>query len=217
MVGKKGRIMGAIIAGAVVVLFGAWTVVGYTSTKDIETPQYTVVREADGYEIREYGGYIRAEVTLQGAYRETLYGGFREVADYIFGNNTGSADIAMTAPVISEKSQKIAMTAPVLQEKGSAESSYTVAFIMPRAYTMASLPRPNNPNVQLREVPPQRFAVLEFGGYATERRAQRKIERLQEALDRDGVVTAGSPIVAQYDPPWTPFYMRHNEIQVPVE
>ncbi|MBP8130447.1 MAG: heme-binding protein [Candidatus Hydrogenedentes bacterium] len=117
---------------------------GYTSTKDIETPQYSVIREADGYEIRECAGYIRAEVTLQGAYRETLYAGFREVA-------------------------------------------------------------------------PRQFAVLEFGGYATERRAQRKIERLQEALDRDGVVTAGNPIVAQHDPPWTPFCMRHNEIQAPVE
>ncbi len=117
---------------------------GYTSTKDIETPQYSVIRKADGYEIREYAGHIRAEVTSQGAYRETLYAGFREVA-------------------------------------------------------------------------PRRFAVLEFGGYATERRAQRKIERLQEALDRDGVVTAGNPIVAQHDPPWTPFCMRHNEIQAPVE
>ncbi|HNT86334.1 MAG TPA: heme-binding protein [Candidatus Hydrogenedentes bacterium] len=209
--------MGAIVAGVVVVLLGAWTAVGYTSAKGIETPQYTVVREADGYAIREYAGYIRAEVTLTGKYRETLYGGFREVADYIFGNNSQRADIAMTAPVMSEKSGKIAMTAPVLHEKGDSEASYSVAFIMPREYSMETLPRPNNPKVRLREIVSQRFAVLEFGGYATERRARKKTERLVSMLERDGVRAVGEPIVAQYDPPWTPFYMRRNEIHVPVE
>lgn len=210
------RIMTGVAVGIAVALVGAWTAVGYMSTKDIEEPAHTVVDKKKGYEIREYAPYIRAEVTLEGAYRDTLYGGFRQVADYIFGNNTKSEKVAMTAPVIQEKSEKIAMTAPVIQEAGEGKNTYTVAFVMPKEYTLETLPKPNNPNVAFREVPARRFAVLKFGGYATERRVERKKAQLFKSLDRDGVKAAGTALVAQYDPPWTPFYMRRNEIQVPL-
>ncbi|HOZ46343.1 MAG TPA: heme-binding protein [Candidatus Hydrogenedentes bacterium] len=206
--------MAATIIGVIVVLLGAWTAVGYNTTKGIETPEYTSLKKANGYEIREYAPYIRAEVNIEGSYRKSLYSGFREVADYIFGNNTRRADIAMTAPVISEKAQAIAMTAPVLHESARGDEAYTVAFVMPREYSIDTLPQPNNPNVRLREVPERRVAVLRFGGYATRGRATRKIAALEKALERDGVRTAGDPVVAQYDPPWTPPYMRHNEIWV---
>ncbi|NLV41691.1 MAG: heme-binding protein [Candidatus Hydrogenedentes bacterium] len=208
--------MAGLAVGIAVALVGAWTAVGYMSTKGIQEPAYTVVEKKRGYEIREYAPYIRAEVTLEGAYRDTLYGGFRQVADYIFGNNTKSEKVAMTAPVIQEKSEKIAMTAPVIQEAGEGKNTYTVAFVMPREYTLETLPKPNNPNMAFREVPARRFAVLKFGGYATERRVERKRAQLVKSLDRDGVKAAGTALVAQYDPPWTPFYMRRNEIQVPL-
>ena len=196
------KIMAGLAVGIAVALVGAWTAVGYMSTKGIEEPEYSVVEKRRGYEIREYAPYIRAEVTLEGAYRDTLYGGFRQVADYIFGNNT--------------KSEKEAMTAPVIQEAGEGKNTYTVAFVMPKEYTLETLPKPNNPNVAFREVPARRFAVLKFGGYATERRVERKKAQLAKSLERDGLKGAGTEIVAQYDPPWTPFYMRRNEIQVPL-
>lgn len=214
-----------VIAGIalvfVMLLFGVWTAVGYAGTEDIETPKHTVVREGAGYEIREYAPYIRAEVTLEGASRETLYAGFRKVADYIFGNNSPNAKIAMTAPVLQERSDapaKIAMTAPVLQEPaGEAGGRHTVSFVMPSEYTMDSLPRPNNPEVVLREVPAHRVAAVSFAGYATEGVAEKKTAALLAALARDGIKTAGPPQTAQYNPPWTPPYMRKNEILVPVE
>lgn len=95
------KIMAGLAVGIAVALVGAWTAAGYMSTKGIEEPAHTVVEKKRGYEIREYAPYIRAEVTLEGAYRDTLYGGFRQVADYIFGNNTKSEKVAMTAPVFS--------------------------------------------------------------------------------------------------------------------
>lgn len=215
-----------IAGGILVAIFGGWTAVGYSSTKDIETPKYTLIEKKKGYELREYAAYIRAEVTLEGEYRDTLYGGFRKVADYIFGNNTGSADIAMTAPVLQDqpaapKSEKIAMTAPVLQDQPATSgkegaSKYTVAFVMPSQYTLETLPKPNNAEVQLRQVPAQRYAVMKFSWYATEARAQRKIKALLERMQADGLSPAGPAMVAQYDPPWTPPYMRKNEIHIPV-
>ena len=128
----------------------------------------------------------------------------------------------MTAPVLSEKSaakewEKIPMTAPVLHEKSSEDESFTIAFIMPSKYTMETLPQPNNPDVRLREVPKQRFAVVKFSWYATKDRVEKKTERLKAAMERDGLKPAGEPIVAQYNPPWTPPFMRRNEIQIPIQ
>ena len=209
-----------VAVGVLVFIFGAWSAVGYLSTKGIETPQYEVVRQADGYEIREYRPQIRAEVTVSGAYDEAINTGFRKVADYIFGNNTSSAKVSMTAPVLSEAgsgdSRKIAMTAPVVHGGDAAGETHTIAFVMPGEYTMDTLPQPNNAEVTLREIPSQRFAVLGFRGYATERRVGKKTARLEEALKRDGVAVSGEPAVAQYDPPWTPPYMRENEIWITV-
>jgi hypothetical protein len=215
---QGAEFMVALAAAVVIAIFGAWTTVGYVSTKGIETPKYTVVSEHSGYEVREYAPYIRAEVTREGDFRETMYGGFEEVGGYIFGANTRQSKIAMTAPVLHEaEGQKIAMTAPVLHEAQAGTGKYTLAFVMPSAYRIEDLPTPNNPNVKLREVPRQRYAVLSFGGYATERRTEKKMQKLLEELKKDGRVPAGSPILAQYDPPWTPLWMRHNEIQVPLQ
>ena len=213
--------MAMVVAGVVVAVFlGTWTVVGYSSTKDIETPAYEVVAATGNYEVRDYAPYIRAEVTLEGAYRETMYAGFRQVADYIFGGNVAQDKIAMTAPVVQEpapaRSEKIAMTAPVIQESGDGEGRYTVAFIMPSEYTMESLPIPKNDDLTLREVPGERVAVLRFRGYAPERTVKRKTEKLLKALEKDGRQLSGAPRVAQYDPPWTPPFMRKNEIQIPI-
>jgi SOUL heme-binding protein len=209
-----------VAVGVLVIIFGAWTTVGYVSTKGIETPAYDVLTEADGYDIREYRPQIRAEVTVSGDYGEALNAGFRKVADYIFGNNTSNAKVAMTAPVLTEgpsgDSRKIAMTAPVVHEGDVSGRTHTIAFVMPGEYTMETLPRPNNPEVTLREVPSRRFAVLTFRGYATESRVTKKTAKIKSALERDGVEVSGEPTVAQYDPPWTPPYMRQNEIWIPV-
>jgi len=183
----------------------------------VETPEYEVLWHDGPFELRRYAGYLTASVRVTAADPgRAMSAGFAPLADYIFGNNTKSEKVAMTAPVIQEKSEKIAMTAPVIQEAGEGKNTYTVAFVMPREYTLETLPKPNNPNMAFREVPARRFSVLKFGGYATERRVERKRAQLVKSLDRDGVKAAGTALVAQYDPPWTPFYMRRNEIQVPL-
>ncbi|MDX9972700.1 MAG: heme-binding protein [FCB group bacterium] len=208
------------IGGILAVLMGVWVAVGYVPTRNIETPKYDVVTEAKGYEIRQYAAHIVAEVKVTGSYKESVNQGFRKIADYIFGNNTASGKIAMTAPVLQEKqpaSEKIAMTAPVLHEKAGEADTYTVAFVMPSSYTLETLPKPNNSEVTLREIPEKKFAALSFKGYAPESKAEEKTKELLESLKKDGITTLGSPTVAQYNPPWTPPFMRHNEILVEVQ
>jgi hypothetical protein len=209
-----------VIAGVLIALMGVWMVMGYLPVRNIESPKYQVLAAKNGYEIRQYPAQIVAEVRVSGTYRESINKGFRKVADYIFGNNTASSSIAMTAPVLNQKqdaSEKIAMTAPVLQKKSDETGGYTVAFVMPSAYKLETLPKPNNPDVILRAVPPKKYAALRFGGYAPETTVKRKTDRLLDLVKRDQILPSGAPFVAQYHPPWTPPFMRRNEILVEIQ
>ena len=200
-----------------------WIAVGVVSVAGIETPGYEVVSTHDGYEIRQYAPYIAAEVTMEGDFRESMNGGFRTLADYIFGNNTKvngdgaetSETIEMTAPVIERefRSEKIEMTAPVIEQEGKS-GTRVVSFVMPGKYTMDTLPKPNNPDVKLVEVPAKRFAAIRFSGNVSPDEAKEKKQTLSDLLKRDEVETVGEPMLAQYNPPWTPPPMRRNEVLV---
>ena len=214
------KLYARIIAGVLVALMGAWMAAGYLPVRNIETPKYAVLSVHKGYEIRQYQSHIVAEVRLKGTYKESVSQGFRKIADYIFGNNSASGSIAMTAPVLHEKqntSEKISMTAPVLHGKAGETGVYTVAFVMPSSYTIETLPKPNNPDVTVRVVPPKKYAALSFRGYAPESKVARKMEGMLALLKRDNMTPVGSVSLAQYNPPWTPPFMRHNEVLVEVQ
>ena len=211
------RVAVATMALVLVVVLGAWIVVGYMETKDIEEPAYTVVEEKADYEIRLYEPQLRAEVTIEGAYRESLYAGFPILASFIFGNNSAQKEISMTAPVISETVHKIAMTAPVMHEVQEKGNRHVIAFVMPAEFSLETLPKPVSDDVIIREIGKGRVAAVRFGGYATEGRSNRRISELKAALERDGVPMLGEAQIAQYNPPWTPPFMRRNEILIPVE
>lgn len=201
---------------AVVVVLVLWTAWGFFSSR-VEQAAYTVVKEADGYEIREYPEHIVAQTTVQGAYNEALNEGFRIVAGYIFGGNTRKESIAMTAPVTDEKStsQTIAMTAPVVAE--TAGEARVISFGMPRAYTLETLPAPTDPRVKIVTVPAKKYAVLRFSWWRSDKRVEDKQDALLFALSRDGVEVVGSPAYAGYNAPWTPPWMIRNEVMVEIK
>jgi SOUL heme-binding protein len=196
---------------AVVVLVGLWVIGSYLTIRNLEEPAFVVTSTHDGYEVRQYQEYIVAEVEVAGTYDEALRNGFRLIADYIFGNNTTKTSIAMTAPVLEQKSEKIAMTVPVITTDPAA-STRTVAFVLPSQYTLETLPVPNNEVVKLRAVPGYTAAVLRFTGYATEKRIEAKKAALLTQLAADQVTILGTPQVAQYNPPLSFPFTRRNEI-----
>ena len=121
----------------------------------------------------------------------------------------------MTAPVVqSPAGEPIAMTAPVLQTGGS--GGWIVRFIMPHGATVATLPRPNNPRVHLRDVAASRVAVVRFSGLARPDDVAARTLALSRFVAAQHLQPSGPPSLAQYDPPWTPWFMRRNEIMIPV-
>lgn len=177
-----------------------------------ESPQYRVVDTLGAVEIREYESYLIAETTVYGGLESAGNQGFRVLAKYIFGGNQGMRKIAMTTPVRQEVAEgtKISMTAPVTQEK--AGDSYRIQFMMPAEYSREELPEPNDPRVMIREVPARRFAVVRYSGTWSKRNYQEHLERLLGTLGAEGFEPLGEPIWARYNPPFTPWFLRRNEI-----
>jgi hypothetical protein len=175
----------------------------------IEEPKYTVVRQYDGFEIREYAPYLVAEVVVPGPAEEAGNQGFRILAGYIFGKNKGERKIAMTAPV-AQAPAKIEMTAPVTQAADN--GGYVVQFTMPSKYTLETLPEPLDPQVKLKDVPGGRFAVIRYSGTWSERNYKEHLEKLERGVEAAGLRTTGSPIYSRYNAPFVPWFMRRNEI-----
>lgn len=182
---------------------------------DTEEPRFTVVDKVGAIEIRQYGPRLAADVIVQGDEEDARSNGFRPLADYIFGNNTTRTKIDMTAPVAQERNEKIAMTAPVSQTREG--SAWRVRFFMPAKYTLETLPKPNNPAVQIVQVPGETMAVLRFSNSrSTEAVAQRTAELLR-GLENSRWIVAGAPVTWLYDPPWTLPFFRRNEVAVAVK
>lgn len=196
------------------VLFVAWNVWGYFGS-NVEQAAYVIAKKADGYEVRTYAPHIVAQARVSGGYEEALNEGFRIVAGYIFGGNTSRQKVAMTAPVTSEAvAEKIAMTAPVMSAPEG--EMRTVAFVMPKEYTLETLPIPNDSRVKLVSMPERTMAVVTFSWYRTTNRVQEMEQKLLELLKRDGLTIVGTPIYAGYNAPFTPPWLLRNEVMVEV-
>lgn len=183
----------------------------------IEEPSYAIIEKSDTFELRAYKTKILAETMVSGSLKQASSNGFKLIADYIFGNNTSSSGdnekISMTAPVtIAPNSEKISMTAPVTIEQTGEQ--WRVHFVMPSQYTLASLPKPNNSLVTLREVPACNYAVIRFSGCVDEDKTAKKTAELLTWLTSKGIKPVGKPELARYNPPWTLPFLRRNEVMI---
>ena len=181
---------------------------------DVEKPDYKVIQSEQNIEIRQYEPMIIAEVEVDGKREGAIGDGFRLIADYIFGNNTVKRDIAMTAPVQQQESQKIAMTAPVQQQ--STGKSWRMSFVMPSKYSMDSLPVPNNNRVRLKEILTKKFVVIEFSGTNSNENVTEHENQLMNYIEENQIKINDSPKYAFYNPPWSLPFLRRNEVMIEI-
>lgn len=200
----------------------------------IESPEYVVLKRHGAVELRQYAPYVTASTRVRtDGYDEATRAAFGVLADYIFGNNTASGTIPMTAPVTSERSHgvKIPMTAPVTSERARSEGmeqapplcivrcpdEYVVSFSMPSRFgSVEDLPAPHDSRVVLREVPEHLAAVARFGGRLDDDAVAEAVGELTTWIEGEELVVDGEPVAAQFDAPWMPGFARHNEVLIPV-
>ncbi len=166
-----------------------------TSRAATETPEYKVIRTDGKFEIRDYPALTVATTAMEGA---EMNGGFRKLFRFITGSNEGSEKIAMTAPVLID----------------TTEDKKTMSFIMPKKAVEKGVPEPSGESVTLGKVPAARLAVLRFDGGRTAENEKAAIEKLKAWLDAEKLAAKGTPTFAYYDPPWTPAFMRRNEVMI---
>jgi effector-binding domain-containing protein len=181
----------------------------------VEEAKYNVLREEDGFEIREYEPHILAETVVEGDFEEAGNEAFRRLFKYISGNNKQQQKVPMTAPVGQElSSQKIEMTAPVGQQKQ--DGKWVVSFMLPATFRIETTPEPKDPKVSIREVPSRCVATVRYSGFWSEKSYRRNLAKLQEWIAKNCLEPVGEPIWARYNPPFMPWFLRRNEILVPV-
>ncbi len=181
-----------------------------------ERPSFKLLERFERFEVREYPQQVVAETTVDAERSQAGAQGFRRLAGYIFGGNRGSKSIAMTAPVSATRGQKIAMTAPVSQT-AAAPNRWVIQFTMPSEFTLQALPEPLDERVRLRAIGPRRVAVLRYSGQWSEGLYEKELTGLKDAIAGAGMKVRGEATWARYDPPWTPWFLRTNEIQLELE
>jgi hypothetical protein len=180
-----------------------------------EQQRFTVIATFPEFELRRYDACVVAEVEVAGSMDSAGTRAFRRLAGYIGGRNRARRSLAMTAPVVQAAAGRtIAMTSPVVQEEQG--DRHVVGFVMPAGETTATLPEPEDATVSLREVPEELAAAMRYSGRWTESAYRARVAHLQDAVARAGLTVAGRPRWARFDPPWTPWFLRHNEVVLPV-
>jgi hypothetical protein len=178
--------------------------------------KYTLIEKSGAFEIRDYESQILVETIVDSSLEEAGNAAFRKLFRYISGANQTSNTIAMTAPVSQEaRGEKIAMTAPVGQQK--AKTGWAVSFMMPAQYTLKSLPRPTDPSLTVREIPARRMAAVRYSGAWSQASYLSHREELETWIKSKGLAATGDPVWARYNPPFTLWFLRRNEVLIPIK
>ena len=189
-----------------------------TNLSALEEPKYSVLKEYENFEIRNYDSYLVAEVDIEGSYNKTGNEAFRILAGYIFGDNQSSTKMNMTAPVESEAiqpSERMNMTAPVFSNKNI--NGYTYRFVMESKYTQETLPVPNNSKIRITEIKDRVMAVISFSGRWSQKNFEKHEQILVNDLKNEGIGVASEAIYARYNAPFTPWFLRRNEIMFEID
>jgi hypothetical protein len=166
----------------------------------IEEPGYVVVEQFGEIELRAYDEIVLAETRVDADFERAGNRAFRSLFGYLSRKNKSQAKIEMTAPVVQQ-----------FDERG-----WRVAFIVPQVYSWQNAPEPTDPEVLLRLVPERTVAALRFSGSWSEERFKAKERELRDQMAARGWEPDGPAIFARYDPPFKPWFLRRNEVHIPI-
>lgn len=191
------RLVGAATAAGSALVLALLASLGHA----LEEPTFERLETEGDFELRRYAGYHIVSAPAGASFEETGDVAFRPLFRYISGANTGGTDIAMTAPVLQTR----------------ADADWRLAFVVPAEVAAGSIPAPVTPGLAIETVPGGLYGVQRFSGGWGEERFMAQELALAETLKARGYAICGPTRYARYDPPFKPWFLRRNEILMPVE
>ena len=202
------------VAGITVVALVITT--GIQKAMAVEEASYVLISKDKAFEIREYAPHVVAETLVEGNMQNVSNKAFMKLFRYISGSNVSRSKVAMTAPVSQQVTgEKIPMTAPVGQQRVA--EKWLISFMMPKSYSLTTLPQPQDTSITLRQVQAQRMAVLRYSGMWSEKSDLSHEQELTAWMGKMGLTTTANTIWARYNPPFTPWFLRRNEVMIPID
>lgn len=171
-----------------------------TSRMAYESAPYHVVRKDNNFEVRDYPALTVVETPMSAA-APSADGSFMRLFRFITGQN--------------EAKKKIPMTTPVFMSGKGAES--TMSFVLPATFSTGNAPKPLDGTVKVHVLPAGRFAVLRFSGGRSPKLESESLAELKTWMGKQQFGGSPTPIYAYFDPPWTPGFMRRNEVMLQIE
>ncbi|MEQ5815315.1 heme-binding protein [Marinobacter sp. NFXS11] len=191
------------------------------TTMATEEAEYTVLLKEQNLEVRLYEPHIVAETVVDTEFEDAGSEAFGRLFKYISGNNQSQQEIAMTAPVGQVaggqeiESEEIDMTAPVGQTE--VDGKWVVSFMMPGSFTMQTTPKPRDERITIRQVPERTMAAIEYSGFWSKSGYQKNKATLEEWINKKGFIIQGKPVWARYNAPFMPWFLRRNEVLIPID
>lgn len=173
---------------------------------DYEQPKFETVLQEGALAIRDYASAMVVETRVSASRKDAAGDAFRRLFKYISGNNEAQMEIPMTSPVAQTKAD------------GSDEASnnWDIRFFLPSNMSAEDIPQPSQSGVSVTRLPAQRYASVSFKGTQTDKKVAENIGKLEAFISKSGYEISGPPVYAFYDPPFIPWFLRDNEILLPV-
>jgi hypothetical protein len=186
-----------ILIGVVLIAFVVTQLFAYNSQRNIETYSYSINKKYNTFEIRSYEETLFTSIKLSTkGYENSSSKGFSILAGYIFGGN--------------QRNEKISMTSPVAMKL---EDSMTMMFMVPKELKKEMLPKPNQSLIEFKEEPAKTVAAISFSGWANNKKIEKYKQKLQSALDAEGIAYTERFYFLGYNAPYE-FFNRKNEVIV---
>ena len=173
---------------------------------EYEQPSYKVILEQDKFSIRDYSEVIVVETEVVASRRDATSEAFRKLFRYISGNNEANLEISMTSPVAQT----------LTNQDGEIGENWAVRFFLPRSLSEENIPKPSETGVAVVKLKTQKYGSVSFKGTQNDKKVSENLAKLEAFIAENDYEVSGPPVYAFYDPPFIPWFLRDNEILLPV-
>ncbi|NCG11271.1 MAG: heme-binding protein [Alphaproteobacteria bacterium] len=173
---------------------------------EYEQPSYKVILEQDKFSIRDYSEVIVVETEVVASRRDATSEAFRKLFRYISGNNEANLEISMTSPVAQT----------LTNQDGEIGENWAVRFFLPRSLSEENTPQPSETGVAVVKLKAQKYGSVSFKGTQNDKKVSENLAKLEAFIAENDYEVSGPPVYAFYDPPFIPWFLRDNEILLPV-